>query len=78
MKTMQQWLDEYGSHHKNGTNKIIHWICVPLIFFSVVGLLYSVKFQFAILSFKINLHRLIQQPRLHVLSLATHFFKIAL
>ncbi|CAN5682950.1 DUF962 domain-containing protein [soil metagenome] len=55
MKTMQQWLEEYGSHHTNGVNKIIHWICVPLIFFSVVGLLYSVKFQMTIFTFKINL-----------------------
>src|SRR5689334_25196696 len=55
MKTMQQWLDEYGSHHKNGTNNIIHWICVPLIFFSVVGLLYSVKFNITFFYFKMNL-----------------------
>ena len=55
MKTMQQWLDEYGSHHKNGINKIIHWICVPLIFFSVVGLLYSVKLPYTVFEFKLNL-----------------------
>ena len=52
---MQQWLDEYGSHHQNGMNKIIHWICVPLIFFSVVGLLYSVKFNITFFYFKMNL-----------------------
>ncbi len=55
MKTMQQWLDEYGSHHQNGINKIIHWICVPLIFFSVVGLLYSVKIQYVVFEFRLNL-----------------------
>ncbi|MCX6273890.1 MAG: DUF962 domain-containing protein [Bacteroidetes bacterium] len=55
MKTMQQWLDEYGSHHQNGINKIIHWICVPLIFFSVVGLLYSVKIQYVVFEFRFNL-----------------------
>jgi uncharacterized membrane protein YGL010W len=43
MKTIQQWLDEYAVSHKNPTNKLIHWICVPLIFFSVIGLLYSVE-----------------------------------
>ena len=43
MKTVNQWLDEYGESHKNETNKSIHWICVPTIFFSIVGLLYSFK-----------------------------------
>src|ERR1700761_5394457 len=44
MKSIQQWLDEYSVSHQNPTNKTIHWICVPLIFFSVIGLLYSVQF----------------------------------
>src|SRR5215203_167032 len=55
MKTITQWLEEYGSHHKNPVNKIIHWICVPLIFFSVVGLLYSVKLPYTVFEFKLNL-----------------------
>ena len=33
---------EYGESHQNATNKAIHWICVPLIFFSVVGLIASI------------------------------------
>ena len=44
MKSIQQWLDEYSVSHQNPTNKMIHWICVPLIFFSVIGMLYSVQF----------------------------------
>src|SRR5215470_14754604 len=48
MKTMQQWLSEYGESHRNHTNKLIHWICVPAIFFSVTGLLYSVKLPLAL------------------------------
>ncbi|MEO9069554.1 MAG: Mpo1-like protein [Ginsengibacter sp.] len=43
MKSINQWLNEYGESHKNHTNKTIHWICVPAIFFSIVGLLYSFK-----------------------------------
>ena len=42
MKSMQNWLDEYGESHQNPTNKLIHWICVPLIFFSTVGLFWSI------------------------------------
>jgi uncharacterized membrane protein YGL010W len=44
MRTIDQWLSEYGESHTNETNKLIHWICVPAIFFSFTGLLYCVKF----------------------------------
>jgi uncharacterized membrane protein YGL010W len=46
MKNVYQWLDEYGESHKNVTNKFIHWICVPAIFFSLAGLLYALKLPF--------------------------------
>jgi uncharacterized membrane protein YGL010W len=42
MRTIHQWLDEYGSSHRNHTNKLIHWICVPAIFFSIIGFLYAI------------------------------------
>jgi len=35
-KSIHQWLNEYGESHQNKTNKIIHWICVPAIFFSII------------------------------------------
>lgn len=43
MRTLNQWLTEYGESHTNETNKLIHWICVPAIFFSITGLLYCIK-----------------------------------
>ena len=42
MRKIDQLLSEYGESHQNATNKTIHWICVPLIFFSVVGLIASI------------------------------------
>jgi uncharacterized membrane protein YGL010W len=36
---MQEWFDLYGESHQNATNKLIHWICVPSIFWSLIGLL---------------------------------------
>ena len=42
MRKIDQLLSEYGESHQNETNKAIHWICVPLIFFSVVGLIASI------------------------------------
>ena len=46
MKTAQQWFDEYAISHQNETNKAIHYICVPAIFFSVIGLLFSIPTAF--------------------------------
>ncbi len=42
MKTAQEYFDEYALSHQNLTNIMIHFICVPLIFFSVIGLLMSI------------------------------------
>ena len=42
MRKIDNLLSEYGESHQNATNKTIHWICVPLIFFSVVGLIASI------------------------------------
>ncbi len=44
MSTIQSLLNEYGESHQNQTNKIIHWVCVPLIMFSLMGLLYAIPF----------------------------------
>jgi uncharacterized membrane protein YGL010W len=44
MRTVHQWLSEYGESHTHSTNKLIHWICVPAIFFSITGLLYCIQF----------------------------------
>ncbi len=43
-KTMQWFLDKYGESHQNSTNKLIHWICVPSIMLSLLGLLYAIPF----------------------------------
>ncbi|NVK50325.1 MAG: DUF962 domain-containing protein [Cyclobacteriaceae bacterium] len=42
MRKIEELLQEYGMSHQNPTNKLIHWFCVPAIFFSVVGLVFSI------------------------------------
>ena len=37
MRTLNDWLDEYADSHRNAVNKTLHWICVPLIVFAVIG-----------------------------------------
>ena len=44
MATMDWLLDKYGESHLNPTNKLIHWICVPSIVFSLFGVLYALPF----------------------------------
>lgn len=42
MSKFKNLLAEYSESHQNRTNEIIHWICVPLIFWSIIALLYSI------------------------------------
>lgn len=50
MQKLQQLLDEYGTSHTHPGNKLIHWICVPLIVWSVIALLWSLPFPAALQS----------------------------
>ena len=43
-RKIDRLLLEYGASHQNKTNKFIHWICVPAIMFSLLGLLYVIPF----------------------------------
>jgi uncharacterized membrane protein YGL010W len=47
MRTAQEWLDAYGESHQHPINKRIHWICIPWIMISVLGLLASIPSPFA-------------------------------
>jgi len=54
MRTLDQWFDEYAVSHQNPVNKKIHYICVPAIFFSILGLLMCIPS--AIISNTLNLN----------------------
>ncbi len=42
MKAIDQWFAEYGESHQHPTNKRIHWVCVPLITFSLLAMLWAI------------------------------------
>jgi uncharacterized membrane protein YGL010W len=42
MRKIDSLLSEYGESHRNPTNKAVHWICVPAIMFSLLGLLWNI------------------------------------
>ncbi|ALT07574.1 DUF962 domain-containing protein [Moraxella bovoculi] len=42
-KSLQSWLDEYAVSHQDHTNKLIHVICVPVIFLTIVALIMNIS-----------------------------------
>ena len=37
MRKIDLLFAEYAESHRNSTNKLIHWFCVPLIFWTILG-----------------------------------------
>jgi len=54
MRTLQQWFDEYAISHQHKTNQSIHYICVPAIYFSIIGMLMSIPNNLIINTININ------------------------
>ncbi len=48
--TLSTWFVKYSENHKDKTNKIIHFICVPIIVFSLLGLLSCINIKIISLS----------------------------
>jgi len=42
MRSVADWLGEYGESHADPTNKLLHWICVPSIVFALMGMIWSI------------------------------------
>ncbi len=55
MRTIHEWFAEYGESHQNPTNKLVHWFCVPVIFFSVIALLRSIPVVFMETPFRVDI-----------------------
>jgi uncharacterized membrane protein YGL010W len=41
-RSMRDWLDSYSQDHQHPINRLLHWICVPLIVWSALALLWTV------------------------------------
>ena len=48
MRSIEQWLAAYGEDHRDHTNKALHWIGIPIIVFSLIGMLYLIPLPCAI------------------------------
>jgi uncharacterized membrane protein YGL010W len=45
-RAIHQRFIEYTDHHQDPTNRLIQWFCIPLISFSILGLIWAVPVQF--------------------------------
>lgn len=41
-RPIDRWLGNYAEDHRNATNQLIHWICVPAIVWTVVAALWVI------------------------------------
>lgn len=54
MKSVKSWFEEYGESHQNKVNIIIHKFCVPLITWSLLGILWTLPVPTSFLSYGLN------------------------
>ena len=74
MKPIQEWLDEYGQSHQNHINKKIHWVCVPAIMFSLVGLVWSIPHSYMpVLFYNLQLNWAI----IIIISILFYYFRLS-
>ena len=76
MKKIDLLLEEYGSSHKNKINKLIHWICVPAIFFSIVALIWSIPLG-PLENLKINDYQYINWATIALVFVVIYYIKLS-
>ena len=76
MKKIDLLLEEYGSSHKNKINKLIHWICVPAIFFSIVALIWSIPLG-PLQNLKINDYQYINWATIALVFVVVYYIKLS-
>ena len=76
MKKIDLLLEEYGSSHKNKINKLIHWICVPAIFFSIVALIWSIPLG-PLENIKINDYQYINWATIALVFVVVYYIKLS-
>ncbi|GAB4357800.1 MAG: DUF962 domain-containing protein [Gammaproteobacteria bacterium] len=42
-KSLKSWLDDYGASHQHPVNKAIHWVCVPVILWTLLALIWPIQ-----------------------------------
>lgn len=42
MRSVNDWFDSYSADHRNPTNVLVHWVCVPAILWAAIALLWLI------------------------------------
>jgi uncharacterized membrane protein YGL010W len=58
--------EEYADSHRNPLNKVIHWVCVPAIFFSIILLLLQVR-----------LHEYVSLASVSIVAVVLYFLRLS-
>ena len=78
MKTAKNWFAEYADSHQNPTNIAIHFICVPLIYFSIIGMLMSINNVLLVEYTTINFSLLINWASLVILPVLFFYARLSI
>lgn len=41
-REVDRWLGNYSEDHRNPTNIVVHWICVPLILWTAIAMMWTI------------------------------------
>ena len=76
MRKIEKLIAEYGESHKNKTNKLIHWFCVPSIFFSIVALVWCIPLG-PLGSLTIDNHKYINWATISIILVFIYYFTLS-
>jgi uncharacterized membrane protein YGL010W len=77
MKTLDQWFEEYAVSHQNPTNIAVHFICVPAIFFSIIGFFMSIPNLFLVDLLGVDLPVLVNWASVVILLLLLFYVRLS-
>ena len=55
-KQIDIYIDQYTESHRHPLNELIQWICIPLIVFSLLGLVWAIPFPYIPFLHKYNVY----------------------
>ena len=76
MKSLAQWYAEYGASHQHKTNKKIHYICVPSIYFAIIGLFMTIPNEVLISLFKTDNRYISNWATILIFFLVLFYFRL--
>jgi|TARA_B110000459_G_scaffold88128_1_gene98652 uncharacterized membrane protein YGL010W len=76
MRKIEKLIIEYGESHQNKTNKLVHWFCVPAIFFSIIALVWCIPLG-PLELFKINDFKYINWATLSIILVLLYYILLS-